>query len=187
VDNVRQWKERPTEYRKNNLAYSIEYPDEYIVPGGNSDWYTYHQCNHYDTTTYNEDLWGGVSKKKSIYDPCPEGWRVPLIDRNSTQSPWDVSDLEHWFAIIPGTADRESPLLGFYPATGAIYITGELPDKLGIELWTATSEFDETNINYFKNSSFRYSYSMRFVSGSQACLWKRRAEALNVRCIRDFK
>lgn len=25
----------------------------------------------------NDDLWGGVSNVKTIYDPCPEGWKVP--------------------------------------------------------------------------------------------------------------
>ncbi len=30
----------------------------------------------------NDDLWGGVSHLKTIYDPCPEGWMVPESGEN---------------------------------------------------------------------------------------------------------
>lgn len=42
---------------------------------GNYEWLFIHK----DTAKWTEkaDLWGGVSGNKSIYDPCPEGYKVP--------------------------------------------------------------------------------------------------------------
>lgn len=54
------------------LAYSIAHPDEYIqgiAPTNN--WYT-GSTDHADN-----DLWGGVSGVKTVWDPCPQGWRIP--------------------------------------------------------------------------------------------------------------
>ena len=57
-----------------NLELSIQNPTVFYLPSGSwptVDWLT-------ANAQYQEnDLWGGVSNIKSIYDPCPEGWRVP--------------------------------------------------------------------------------------------------------------
>lgn len=42
---------------------------------GNYEWLFYHKDK--DKWTAKADLWGGVSGTKSIYDPCPEGYKVP--------------------------------------------------------------------------------------------------------------
>ncbi|MBQ7272748.1 MAG: hypothetical protein IJR12_03965 [Bacteroidales bacterium] len=56
----------------NGLSYSIQYPDKYIDGGGNtSDWLTN------DTRYPDDNLWGGSLGTKTVWDPCPEGWRVP--------------------------------------------------------------------------------------------------------------
>jgi hypothetical protein len=127
----------PPEYLKNNLAYAIEHPDEYIVSiGGVSDWYTYYFLDIYD-----EDLWGGISMKKTIYDPCPEGWRVPhgaLL--GSQYTPWDIREPEYQFVRVnPDNYDCESPVLGFYPGAGWIEENGELhPRDIRPCIWIAT-------------------------------------------------
>lgn len=32
----------------------------------------------------NTDSWGGASKEKTLYDPCPAGWRVPIFTNDAT-------------------------------------------------------------------------------------------------------
>ena len=57
----------------NGLSYSILHPDQYIDGGGNtSDWLTN------DTRYPDDNLWGGSLGTKTVWDPCPEGWRVPF-------------------------------------------------------------------------------------------------------------
>ena len=53
----------------NNLANSIAYPlTFYYGVTANFDWYT-------NGTAQNNALWGPTTK--TVYDPCPVGWRVP--------------------------------------------------------------------------------------------------------------
>lgn len=56
----------------NGLIYSIQHPDKFINGGQNtSDWFT-NNTEHPD-----DNLWGGSLGSKTVWDPCPEGWRVP--------------------------------------------------------------------------------------------------------------
>jgi uncharacterized protein (TIGR02145 family) len=55
------------------VSYSIQHPSEFITFSG--DW----------LVTRQDDLWG-QGADKSVYDPCPSGWRVPgFTDGNN---PW---------------------------------------------------------------------------------------------------
>lgn len=60
---------------KDNLQNAIENPLTFYTAVNNtaSDWYANEKLN----PVPNRDLWGGLSHKKTIYDPCPDGWRVP--------------------------------------------------------------------------------------------------------------
>lgn len=60
--------------------YSVYNPYTFINHSG--DWHT---------PTNDEYPWNGSSNEKSIYDPCPAGWRVPTID---VWSDFDKSDFE---------------------------------------------------------------------------------------------
>ena len=69
--------ERPT-YNDNtstNLQLAIEHPDVFYDAPSSSwpvvDWLTD------KAALQNNDLWGGKTNAKTIYDPCPEGWRIP--------------------------------------------------------------------------------------------------------------
>jgi len=69
--------ERPTyqDRTSTNLQLAIENPDVFYYAPSSSwpsvDWLTD------QAALQNNDLWGGISGAKTIYDPCPEGWRVP--------------------------------------------------------------------------------------------------------------
>lgn len=63
----------------NNIETAVKNPMTRYngVSGGNYGWITK------DVAAINKDLvfdiWGGVSKKKSMYDPCPAGYRMPQL------------------------------------------------------------------------------------------------------------
>jgi hypothetical protein len=173
----------PVQYRKNNLAYSIEYPDEYIVAAiGLGEWYSYYFNDNEDCYYYDKDLWGGVSRKKTIYDPCPEGWRVPLAGTTAyypypfLHSPWDP--LDQFTRVDPAYYSSESPLLGFYIGTGAIEETGELNSKHSQGLWTATG------------LPVTWDWGDRSISVdlyTPVYAWPPTSCALNLRCVRDLE
>ena len=70
---------RPTypadDYESTNLELAIQNPTVFYTAPSSAwpvvDWLTD------DAQRQDNDLWGGVSKYKTVYDPCPEGWRVP--------------------------------------------------------------------------------------------------------------
>lgn len=69
--------ERPTynDHTTTNLQLAIENPDTFYWAPSSSwpsvDWLTN------QASLQNNDLWGGKTNAKTIYDPCPEGWWVP--------------------------------------------------------------------------------------------------------------
>jgi hypothetical protein len=164
----------PPEYLKNNMAYAIEHPDEYIVAvGGVGDWYTYYIFDN----IYDDNLWGGISKKKTIYDPCPEGWRVPhgaLL--GSQYTPWDIAEPENYFVSVNlDNYDCESPVLGFYPATGMIRENGEVYHRdIYAYIWTATPYFGQ--IGSYGALAHNIGWGGASLRGP--------SEAFNVRCVR---
>ena len=67
----------------------------------------------------NKDLWNPTDGSKSVYDPCPIGWRVPakenLIDKltNISTNHWLSSynvenDSQRWAFIVNGTSAYSS-------------------------------------------------------------------------------
>ena len=56
----------------NSMAYAVKNPTTFIYSGTSwMDWYCTGKSNQ------NNDLWGNVSGTKTVYDPCPRGWRIP--------------------------------------------------------------------------------------------------------------
>lgn len=54
----------------NALSASIQHPGSFINKGAScADWYA--------TSNQDAALWGGTGGSKTVWDPCPAGWRVP--------------------------------------------------------------------------------------------------------------
>jgi hypothetical protein len=174
-------------YANNNLAYSIEYPDELLIGAVlyHRNWYS----NNIETHDY--DLWGAVSKKKTIYDPCPKGWKVPLMSGDEynhdwdlhwtyrgESSPWYITDIEHVFVAVENEG-RESPVFGYYPPSSYIIATGELYDLRLVGCWTGTPTppvmKDELSYAAFMNPPM-----------GQKITGYSRNYGFNIRCIRDL-
>ena len=81
---------RPTypedDYVSTNLDLAIQNPTIFYYAPKSAwpvvDWLTD------DSALQNNDLWGGVSGRKTIYDPCPYGWKVPKAG-----APWSFRKL----------------------------------------------------------------------------------------------
>ena len=74
------------------------------------------------TDESNDDFWGGESMKKSIYDPCPPGWKVPVCDADgNTPYAWLVYANMTWDAVNNGAEQNGQ----WFPATGTrVYASG---------------------------------------------------------------
>lgn len=169
----------PDYYLKNNLAHSIEFPDEIII--GN-DWYSYHRGTH------NNDLWGAESGAKTPFDPCPEGWRVPLygaykegVDNyQELFSPFYIIEPKNEFVYVGNNPNPNyrSPILGFFPGTGSIGSDGELNNGVReLQLWTASSSI----IEYESGRS----YPFRIINDKPSYFAWERGLAMNVRCVQE--
>lgn len=100
-----------------NLINSIIRPDVYIVPSTDSmDWYA-------GGNNVALDRWNTDKNKKTVFDPCPKGWRIPTTDING-KSPWDgvsIPGEQQWGS---GWNFNGEPLLGYYPAAGQRTVKG---------------------------------------------------------------
>lgn len=96
-----------------NLQNSIQNPTVYYFgtrdtgDDGPYDWYTTNASN------MNDQLWENtVDLGKTMYDPCPPGWRVP---RNGS---W-TGLTEANFIYDDAALGRRHALLGYYPSAGS--------------------------------------------------------------------
>ncbi len=84
--------------------------------------------NDYPTNDWvdvsDDDYWGGVSMQKTIYDPCPVGYKVPVCDAEGN-TPYD------WMKFADMTWDASNPGANIYgqwfPTAGTrVYASGGL-------------------------------------------------------------
>ncbi|MBP1593052.1 MAG: Fimbrillin-A associated anchor protein Mfa1 and Mfa2 [Bacteroidetes bacterium] len=143
----------------------------------------YNTTNPYDwyTSTTNNDLWGGTATvpSKTVFDPCPTGWRVPKQEAWTGIAPsfGTYNSLTYTWKMEASGAGN-FPLAGQRGAANVQYsagspATGVLPG-VGGSYWTATPN----------GSTGAYFLSLNTasvnVTGSQA-----RANVCSVRCVRE--
>lgn len=108
---------------RGTIRYSIENPTTYIMSNtSNSDWY------YTGDTSIDMTRWG---QEKTIYDPCPAGWRVP----DGGLSPWYIAGCEDYpsFDDTNGGILFPSVITGtpaWYPATGYRSTNGKLQNTV---------------------------------------------------------
>ena len=106
--------------KNNALDYSIKNPLAFIYNTTTPfDWYAFYLANQ------DNSLWSDGAQK-SVYDPCPEGWRVAL---NGT---WD-----DFTRLGPTTGTflywrqgSQSEVSGYYAANGRLYIPAGISTPL---------------------------------------------------------
>lgn len=176
----------------NNLDNAIKNPMTFYCNANSSvaDWYTI------TLSTHNNDLWGATADLhcKTIYDPCPYGWKVPENDYKSPRfqmavqaycgyfvqgTTMDASTYEHEYFV--GVYRIGNGKEWYFPYAGRMSATNGTINYYGqfCEIWTA---------NPYKTASNKAAYYFTvntFLNGGKCNTYMNRAEGRNVRCVKD--
>lgn len=145
-----------------NLVNSIQNPWVFYYSGSaNNDWYTV------GIGIQNDALWYNGTATKTIYDPCPVGWRVPFyIDTNSLWNPLTAGTWNYGYSLTP------TPNRGYYPAAGVrMYDTGNCNyTGGGGYYYTANPSGTNASVLGFDNTVFKVYPSSRVFGCSVRCV-----------------
>ena len=167
------WPSAVSSKSNGTIAYATANPTTFIKYNSkNYDWY-YTGSSSTDNTRWTES-------SKSIYDPCPSGWRVPDGGDNGVwaralgsslsfddSSLWDSTNGGMNFSGKFGSASTI-----WYPASSSRYYGDGSLIYSGIGYWSASPNSDTAYLLYFKSSgSVSPSYALsRAVGYSVRCL-----------------
>lgn len=152
-----------------NFTNSVRNPFVFYYGSSSpNDWYT-------NGGSQNNDLWGGSTisattfSPKTVFDPCPAGWRVPPW--TGSKSPWD--------GYSSGTFSNHSILLagiGYYPVLGYRYYTsGAFEDVSTLGGYWSASPY----------STFGYNLGVASSGNLNPTKSYNRTNGLPVRCVKD--
>jgi hypothetical protein len=151
------------------IPYSIRNPNVFLIAEKYpQDWYY--------GTTRNNTLWDD-SGNKTIYDPCPYGWRIPRYSTlNANGSPWQgfTKDNGVW-TDSRGYTWEFNDIIVTYPFTASrMYNSGKcfgIPFPINADYWSASSSgsnamslyIGESSVNPANNSYRAYGFAVRCV------------------------
>lgn len=155
-----------------NIGYATANPTTFICVSyikGNYDWY-------YSPSEVTDDTrWTTSNSPKSVYDPCPAGWRVPdggpdgiWVRAGFNDATFDDTDKGMAFSV-------SSPSVTWYPASSGRDFHDGRVQTLGWDgtYWSASTRGIYAYTLYFN--------SLHLVPDSDS----HRAEALSVRCTKE--
>jgi len=137
------------------------------------------------TDTSNDDFWGGVSGTKSMYDPCPPGWKVPVCDADgNTPYAWLTYADMTWDATNAGASQNGQ----WFPACGTrVYASGgcdyQNANPYG-GIWIGTKGKESSNLEEYPDLYGQY---MMIVNGKRTFKVSKdkRSQGMSVRAVRD--
>jgi hypothetical protein len=149
------------------VAYSIKNPDTFITTKATPDDWLY--------AARDNTLWGHGTTK-SVYDPCPLGWRVPVNSNMSTAtSPWyGVSAQE----FDDGTGTNWGTNSLWPAASWRDYNKGEFNGMAGYEGYNWSASPGSSSSNYASFLSFYFDFVDVFD-------YSYRAFGFPVRCVKE--
>jgi len=159
---------RTTDESTGTIDFVISHPTTFVMASSvPNDW-------HYSSS--DNTLWTTSDKTKSIYDPCPVGWRVPDGGSNGIwlKAGFDDATLDK---TNKGMSFRiSSPSTTWYPASGSRNCNGGSLNDVGNcgRYWSASPR---SNYAYYL-----YFYSSGSVDASDDYS---RAHGLSVRCLQE--
>jgi hypothetical protein len=120
-------------------------------------------------------LWNTPEGRKSVYDPCPAGWRVPYGGSTTPDNPWYNLKVRGWTAGDDGGINWGDCAL--FPANGWRYYANGLPSTGGeeITLWMGDSEH-------------RANYMWVLCTDTRIMIWdatKHGAFGRGIRCVKE--
>ena len=179
-----------------NIDLAIQNPDAFIIAKSGSS--TSSQFTDWLTTVaadQDNDLWGYISKYKTKYDPCPEGWRVSpsaawtfrkLYKKGGSlqdSSPYDNTYPWYWDDKRDGGTDAgfyyndsEKGIKYFFPLAGKRDNASGNQNSTGgtSDCWTP-------------EPSSKYAMTEMFAYGNPASeTGLRRDYGFSVRCVKDY-
>ena len=124
-------------------------------------------------------LWNTAGGNKTAYDPCPEGWRIPVQDGVNT--PWGGALEASFSPDVVYAGGANSTVLGYFPLGGYINGSGAIT-AVGTTnyLWSSFSTTNPSSFNSGSGLEIRYS---PFFSGIPGSLDK--SYGASVRCVVD--
>ena len=134
----------------------------------------------------NDDYWGGESMKKTIYDPSPVGYMVPVCDADgNTPYAWLKYASMTWDKTNNG-AEQDGQ---WFPATGTrVYASGTIdyPENGNpySGLWIGTKGKASSNLELYPDLYGQY---MMIVNGKRTFKVgkDKRSQGMSVRCVRE--
>lgn len=133
----------------------------------------------------NDDYWGGVSGRKTIYDPCPVGYKVPTCDaEGNTPYAWLVYANMTWDNTNHGaTQDGQ-----WFPACGTrVYASGGLDHQEKNPyggIWIGTAGKASANVVEYPELYGQY---MFIVNGKRTFKVSKdaRSQGMSLRCVKE--
>jgi len=165
-----------TAERSGTMELAVSHPHIfYLIGYKTNDW----------TTPSDDDLWGGVSRRKTMWDPCPAGWRVPLCDERGA-SPYGF--------MTDGRAGWSESAHGYsygdwwLPCTGTrVYESGALSADIGGPyggMWIGTAGTANPDTEQFPALYGQYFFvidsPLFFGTNKDA-----RSQGMAVRCVKE--
>ena len=149
--------------KEDAIAYTIAHPMEFLTSDAGELWFN-------SAFTDYQDLWG-FNADKTIYDPCPAGYRVPRTEdvyAGMTNAHWQVESqtvgsrqiYAYEYTAGGSTVRSYYPAAGYRAGTstdgGKLKWTGAIALYWSNQLRTSSSqvwcmELDQNNGNYFAN------------------------------------
>jgi len=133
----------------------------------------------------NDDYWGGESRKKTIYDPCPVGYKVPVCDADgNTPYAWLVYTAGKWDEANRGFEQEGQ----WFPTTGTrAYASGGLDYTEANPysgLWIGTKGKASDNLELYPDLYGQYMFiidSKRMLKVSK----DKRSQGMSLRCVKE--
>ena len=152
------------------IAYAVTHPTTFI---SNADVYSNRDWYYTGNNTTDNTRWTESENAKSVYDPCPAGWRVP---DGGTDGIWKTAGFDDptFDATNMGKIFSNNGIEIWYPAAGYLAYDMVLSNAgKSLYCWTATPWPDSAKaINlYFKSGSqnLETNYGMRVIGCSVRC------------------
>ena len=177
-----------------SIAKGIAHPDVFYKVGsrdtGEKDEYDNPIYENVPRTsdwsdTSDDDAWGGVSMKKTIYDPCPVGYKVPVCDADgNTPYAWLKFANMTWDTENKGaTQDGQ-----WFPTIGTrVYASGGLNYAEATAysgMWIGTAGKASSNLEEYSTLYGQYMFignGKRTFKVNKDC----RAQGMSLRCVAE--
>jgi len=168
------------------VEYATQHPTTFIYGNStNSDWQYVQDKNRWAST-------------KTMYDPCPYGWRVPDGGKNGlwatalgVSSSWTTT--KNWMSAYHGmNFGNTDKRLGtdatiWYPATGYLYNGVDYFSNLSSKgfWWSCTTVYNEYATEFFERYANYFSIASNGETDLNGMFYGNRSYAYSVRCVKQ--